>query len=150
MPFSQLVELVRDPLIRVGLSGAIIIVFLAAVFTFAFTDTQKSNGILAQVGAYGRFVYACVLKPHTGDNTGNQQDALESFYKAQAAVYDATRARLLHGREDMLGLVASQLKDRTWEDRKPLWVDVGILLVRTLGGVANPELPDWWGYWLEH
>lgn len=70
--------------------------------------------------------------PSTGDGTSNgQQDALESFYKAQAGVYDATRKRLLKGREDMLGLVAAQLvhkaaKERT-HDPKRIWVDVSIL-----------------------
>ncbi|KAF2432836.1 betaine lipid synthase [Tothia fuscella] len=74
--------------------------------------------------SYSKFFYACFLKPHSGDNTGNQQDALESFYKAQAAVYDSTRGRLLHGREDMLGLVAAQLiqEDLT---PKPVWIDIG-------------------------
>jgi hypothetical protein len=51
----------------------------------------------------------------------------ESFYKAQADVYDATRARLLCGREDMLGLVAAQLKHRAEAgliSQRPVWVDV--------------------------
>lgn len=52
----------------------------------------------------------------------------ESFYKAQADVYDATRTRLLRGREDMLGLVAAQLKHRCEAgsiSQRPVWVDVG-------------------------
>lgn len=61
----------------------------------------------------------------------------ESFYKAQADVYDATRTRLLKGREDMLGLVAAQLKHRTEAgliSQRPVWVDVGahIFLVMSL------------------
>lgn len=51
----------------------------------------------------------------------------ESFYKAQASVYDATRVQLLRGREDMLGLVAAQLKHRAEAgliSQRPVWVDV--------------------------
>jgi betaine lipid synthase len=42
-------------------------------------------------------------------------------------VYDATRTRLLKGREDMLGLVAAQLKHRCEAgliSQRPVWVDV--------------------------
>ncbi|KAL9101907.1 MAG: hypothetical protein Q9163_002873 [Psora crenata] len=79
---------------------------------------------------YGRFFYASFLKPHGEERacTG-QQAALESFYKAQADAYDGTRRILLRGREDMLGLVASQLKLKassgTWSKTKPVWVDIG-------------------------
>lgn len=55
----------------------------------------------------------------------------ESFYKAQADVYDATRTRLLRGREDMLGLVAAQLKHRCEAglvSQRPVWVDVSTSL----------------------
>ncbi|EME77424.1 uncharacterized protein MYCFIDRAFT_191528 [Pseudocercospora fijiensis CIRAD86] len=75
-----------------------------------------------------RFAYTCFLKPHTGDASGNQQDALESFYKSQASIYDVTRSKLLQGREDMLALVAAQVKHRrdTGQiSKKPIWVDIG-------------------------
>ena len=42
-------------------------------------------------------------------------------------MYDATRKRLLRGREDMLGLVAAQMKYREeakTSKEKPIWVDV--------------------------
>jgi hypothetical protein len=58
-------------------------------------------------------------------------ESQESFYKAQAGVYDATRVQLLRGREDMLGLVAAQLKHRTEAgliSQRPVWVDVSKLL----------------------
>lgn len=46
----------------------------------------------------------------------------------QAGVYDATRKRLLCGREDMLGLVAAQLKykveTKALQSGKAVWVDV--------------------------
>ena len=77
-----------------------------------------------------KFFYASFLKPHTGDGalTG-QQAALESFYKAQADVYDASRKLLLRGREDMLGLAAAQLKYKAekgaFDKKRPIWVDIG-------------------------
>lgn len=70
------------------------------------------------------------MKPHQGDAKGTQQDALESFYKKQAGAYDATRKVLLRGREDMLALVAAQLRSKadstptTRATSKPIWVDV--------------------------
>lgn len=108
------------------------LILLALVFTGVFwlvSSNQKFDSpILGTVQAYAKFAYNCFLKPHTGDGSGNQQDALESFYKSQAEIYDATRVRLLRGREDMLGLVAAQLKERVESGTlpsKPTWVDVG-------------------------
>lgn len=47
----------------------------------------------------------------------------------QADVYDGSRKLLLRGREDMLGLVAAQLRYKAdkgaWSTRKPIWVDIG-------------------------
>ncbi|KAK2046839.1 hypothetical protein LZ31DRAFT_178004 [Colletotrichum somersetense] len=75
------------------------------------------------------FFYSCFIQPHSGDKKGNQQDALESFYKKQAGAYDATRKVLLQGREDMLALVAAQLKANGRSNKggmaKRIWVDVG-------------------------
>ncbi|KAF1850893.1 uncharacterized protein K460DRAFT_273980 [Cucurbitaria berberidis CBS 394.84] len=62
------------------------------------------------------------------ENGLKQQDALENFYKIQARIYDITRTWLLHGREDMLILVAAQLKYQagpTPNGRKPIWIDIG-------------------------
>lgn len=46
----------------------------------------------------------------------------------QANVYDATRKRLLCGREDMLALAAAQLRFQAGQGHlsgsKPIWVDV--------------------------
>ncbi|KAF9893858.1 hypothetical protein FE257_010028 [Aspergillus nanangensis] len=79
------------------------------------------------VFTYFKFIYASFLKPHSGGDS--QQDALESFYKTQAGVYDVTRKRLLRGREDMLGLVAAQLKykveNKDIQNGKPIWIDIG-------------------------
>ncbi|KAI1421844.1 hypothetical protein F5Y12DRAFT_666083 [Xylaria sp. FL1777] len=75
------------------------------------------------------FFYSCFLKPHKSNDKGNQQDALESFYKSQASAYDATRKRLLKGREDMLALAAAQLalkaKAVNSNNTRKIWVDIG-------------------------
>jgi betaine lipid synthase len=131
-----------DPFQQLTLAVGVVGIFLATIFAFAFRSTSDKQAT-GSLQAYLKFIYGCFLKPHTGDGTGNQQDALvcllncytrhranckqESFYKAQADVYDATRVRLLRGREDMLGLVAAQLKHRTNAgliSQRPVWVDV--------------------------
>jgi betaine lipid synthase len=46
----------------------------------------------------------------------------------QAGIYDTTRKRLLHGREDLLALVAARLEScdqSAVQSRKPVWYDVG-------------------------
>ncbi|KAA8575153.1 hypothetical protein EYC84_004358 [Monilinia fructicola] len=113
---------------------SICIILIGANVSFASTskngageDEEESTNALA---SFVRFFYASFLKPHSGDGTANgQQDALESFYKAQAGVYDATRKRLLRGREDMLALAAAQLLNKARGERthgpKRVWVDIG-------------------------
>ena len=73
------------------------------------------------------FCWSCFVKPHESGSGETQQDALESFYKIQANVYDSTRRVLLKGREDMLSLVAAQLAHKAKHERprkKMIWVDV--------------------------
>jgi len=125
--------LLRDPHTQIYLVGVTLVLLIGVVFALTFRSSSKEDEESpSAIKSFLRFFYASFLKPHTGDGTGNgQQDALESFYKAQAGVYDATRKRLLRGREDMLGLVAAQLvhkaaTERT-HDAKRIWVDVGSL-----------------------
>ncbi|RDL33095.1 S-adenosyl-L-methionine-dependent methyltransferase [Venustampulla echinocandica] len=120
----------RDPHSQIFIVGASLVVLIGFIFASTFRFSKKVDEGPGGLASFLRFFYASFLKPHTGDGTGNgQQDALESFYKAQAGVYDATRKRLLRGREDMLGLVAAQLvhkagNERT-QDTKRIWVDIG-------------------------
>ncbi|KAH7139259.1 hypothetical protein B0J11DRAFT_39281 [Dendryphion nanum] len=124
---SLTVLIPRDPLQLITLSLCVVGLFLATIFAVALRP--KGDKVrLNTFQAYVKFAWACFFKPHTGDGSGSQQDALESFYKAQADVYDATRTRLLRGREDMLGLVAAQLKHRAEAgliSQRPVWVDIG-------------------------
>jgi betaine lipid synthase len=132
----------RDPHTHIIVVGVTLVLLIGVIFTTTFLSSVKKEDDEnpSALTSFLRFFYASFLKPHTGDGTGNgQQDALESFYKAQAGVYDATRKRLLRGREDMLGLVAAQIvqkaaKERT-HDHKRIWVDV--CTHSTLSGPGN-------------
>lgn len=125
-----------------GLDNKIVYAAIAGVFCFALglsrvfgvfagTRHQPANPPGSSPGLVRSlllFAYGCFLKPHDGDGKGTQQDALESFYRAQAGIYDTTRSALLRGREDMLALVAAQLRAKSEVDRlgrqKRVWVDV--------------------------
>ncbi|KAJ6064315.1 hypothetical protein N7499_012995 [Penicillium canescens] len=100
----------------------------ALVALVLFVSSQQVKIANTWAGPYLKFIWANFIKPHD-KKAGDQQDALESFYKTQAAVYDATRRRLLCGREDMLGLVAAQLNykvgSKDVKAGKAVWVDVG-------------------------
>jgi betaine lipid synthase len=126
---SPILNLARDPHSRIILVGATLILLIGVIFAITFRQAKKDEEEQNTLVSFLRFFYASFLKPHTGDRSGNgQQDALESFYKAQAGVYDATRKRLLCGREDMLELVAAQLVNKAANERthdtKRIWVDV--------------------------
>jgi betaine lipid synthase len=106
------------------------IFFVVAVFSFSSLIIYA----LIRFGKpYALFFYNCFLKPFSGKETSgrDQQTALESFYKGQAAIYDATRSHLLRGREDMLALAAAQLRLKNEREgfRKRVWVDVSIALI---------------------
>lgn len=117
-----------DPKNQLSLASICGIFFLLGWFMLFFTELSVVKKFSNGIHLLGQFAYSCFLKPHTGDGTGNQQDALESFYSSQASIYDATRSKLLQGREDMLALVAAQVKHRRETGQiahKPIWVDVG-------------------------
>jgi hypothetical protein len=96
--------------------------------------TGAETGSPGVIRAALLFAYACFFKPHAADKgrKPSQQDALESFYSSQAGAYDATRGTLLRGREDMLALVAAQLRFKAAQaeanpkngKEKRIWVDV--------------------------
>lgn len=102
-------------------------VFATMLMFLANSDHKFESPAISTVQTYAKFAWNCFIKPHTGSKNGTQQDALESFYKSQASIYDATRSRLLRGREDMLGLVGAQMRSRVdagTVSSKPIWVDV--------------------------
>lgn len=109
--------------------------------SFLFFTSLALYFILNYGRPYAIFFYSCFLKPFSrersvgrGGTSSGQQDALESFYKGQAAIYDTTRGMLLKGREEMLALAAAQLKLRAEKqefnskkvvERERIWVDIG-------------------------
>lgn len=127
-----------DVLYQLGLVAlgvcAIWTVFLTIVYKYSKAVSIDSHSALE---AYLRFLYSCFLKPRAKDGSGVQKEAVENFYRTQAAVYDRTRSALLSGREDMLGLVAAQLKFKSQAgqySRKPIWVDVRLVYPNKLRG----------------
>jgi len=108
------------------ITAALSILGLTSIFSSKSQD--EAPGLIK---SFFLFFYSSFLKPHQGDSKGNQQEALESFYKKQAGAYDATRKVLLRGREDMLALVAAQMQAKLKEvaskdgnKTKRIWVDV--------------------------
>ncbi|KAK0930277.1 hypothetical protein LTS16_002192 [Friedmanniomyces endolithicus] len=125
---SSFYHRLTDPINQISAASVVLAIVLIAYFLASFTELSALQKAYNSCKPFVTFVYSCFFKPHTGDGTGNQQDALESFYSSQASVYDATRAKLLQGREDMLALVAAQMKHRREQGQitqKPIWVDVG-------------------------
>ncbi|OQD75452.1 hypothetical protein PENDEC_c007G00651 [Penicillium decumbens] len=114
--------------LHVYIAGVALLVFALVALVLLVSSQQLKVDLNQGVFTYLKFIYASFLKPHDKSVEG-QQGALESFYKTQASVYDATRHRLLRGREDMLGLVAAQLKhkleSKEIKSGKAVWVDVG-------------------------
>ncbi|KAI1362749.1 hypothetical protein F5Y08DRAFT_262482 [Xylaria arbuscula] len=114
---------------KLFLAGIGVFLLIGACFSIIATQKIKDNENPNLIQSLWLFFYSCFLKPHRGDSKGNQQDALESFYKSQASAYDATRKRLLKGREDMLALAAAQLALKAKAVRPTrssrIWVDIG-------------------------
>lgn len=133
-----LLQVAREPLGHIGALVGGLVALVAGVFLLS----SFRGASFETVEAYARFCYGCFIKPHaTGSQ--NQQDALESFYKAQAKVYDKTRAQLLRGREDMLGLAAAQLRvnnESRASGRKPIWVDVRLFGKAVAAILTTPRL----------
>jgi len=66
-----------DPFKLVIVSLCVIGLFLATIF---FVASKPKAGEQTTLQAYLKFFYACFVKPHSGDGTGNQQDALVSLF----------------------------------------------------------------------
>jgi betaine lipid synthase len=65
----------RDPFYQLTVALCFVGILVATVFIFALRP--KSDGKpVSTFEAYLKFIYGCFLKPHTGDGSGSQQDAL--------------------------------------------------------------------------
>lgn len=149
MFYSTLLAPLSQPFFQLTLAILVVGVLLGSIFLYSFGNSK----LLGSVEQAIRFCWNCFLKPHSGQKNRSQQDALESFYGAQASIYDATRTRLLRGREDMLGLVAAQLNERVEAGTlptKPIWVDVRISCRLHAKSLRLTCLTGWRRYWLQH
>jgi len=140
-------SLPEESLRSISLVGISLFLLLTVLFIVGYV--QPDLIMPGTLQSYFRFIYGSFLKPHTGDGNGSQQEALESFYKSQAEAYDTTRTALLRGRDDMIELVAAQLKNKTFA-RKPVWVDVSPPVSLHRSQPSQLISSDWWRYWLEH
>ena len=68
----------RDPFHLVVAALGVVGLFLAVVFAVALKPKGKKSE-LTTFQAYLKFCWACFFKPHTGDGSGSQQDALVSM-----------------------------------------------------------------------
>ncbi|KZP16506.1 hypothetical protein FIBSPDRAFT_1047462 [Athelia psychrophila] len=73
------------------------------------------------------FIWHCFLSPLGVAKGADQRARLDKFYEGQAAVYDATRTRLLRGRNTMLNLSAAHLRimRESTPEKRLVWVDIG-------------------------
>lgn len=68
----------QDPFYLLTVTLLVVGILVATVF--AYTLRPKSKGQAPSTfEAYLKFIYTCFLKPHTGDGSGSQQDALVNF-----------------------------------------------------------------------
>jgi hypothetical protein len=68
----------RDPFYQLTIALCFVGILLATVFIFALAPKSKGQPV-GTLEAYLKFIYGCFLKPHTGDGSGSQQDALVSL-----------------------------------------------------------------------
>jgi len=65
----------RDPFYQLTIALCFVGILIATVFLYALKPKSKGSSV-STVEAYLKFIYGCFLKPHTGDGSGSQQDAL--------------------------------------------------------------------------
>jgi betaine lipid synthase len=76
LAFSAFVP--RDPFYQLTIALCFVGILIATVFAFASRPKSKGQPV-GTLEAYLKFIYGCFLKPHTGDGSGSQQDALVGF-----------------------------------------------------------------------
>jgi betaine lipid synthase len=76
LAFSAFVP--RDPFYQLTIALCFVGILVATVFVFASRPKSKGQPV-STLEAYLKFIYGCFLKPHTGDGSGSQQDALVGF-----------------------------------------------------------------------
>ena len=84
LPKGSIFSILHPQVLIVGCLLALLVCGILAVAHLKPKALVNDSNILTE---FGRFFYASFLKPHSGDGVGiGQQEALESFYKAQASL----------------------------------------------------------------
>jgi betaine lipid synthase len=65
-----------DPFYQLAIALCFVGILVATVFVFATGSKKGKERSVGTIEAYLKFIYGCFLKPHTGDGSGSQQDAL--------------------------------------------------------------------------
>lgn len=77
--------------IGVAIVFFVLLAFIAQYYEFSAPIASEKFFLTP----YLKFAYICFIKPHTGQNDGGQQSALESFYSAQVSSIADKPCRLL-------------------------------------------------------
>jgi len=67
-----------DPFHQLAITLLVVGILVATLFVYALRPNTKGQPP-STLEAYLKFIYGCFLKPHTGDGSGSQQDALVRF-----------------------------------------------------------------------
>lgn len=65
----------RDPFYQLTIALCFVGILVATILVFSLRPKSKGQPV-GTLEAYLKFIYGCFLKPHTGDGSGSQQDAL--------------------------------------------------------------------------
>lgn len=84
-PPEGIITITNPKFLYAGIAG--VVFFSLGLYQLSANASQdSSNNDPGLIKSLLLFCYTCFLKPHSGGSKGNQQDALESFYAAQAGV----------------------------------------------------------------
>jgi hypothetical protein len=81
-----------DPFHQLAITLLVVGILIATVFVYALRPKTKGQPP-STLEAYLKFIYGCFLKPHTGDGSGSQQDALVRFKKRSQETVKLTNRR---------------------------------------------------------
>lgn len=76
----------RDPFYQLTIALCFVGILVATIFLFALRPKSKGQPV-GTLEAYLKFAYGCFLKPHTGDGSGSQQDALVCFISSDKQLH---------------------------------------------------------------
>lgn len=69
------------PHLQIAVAAVFVVAFVSSVLLFVLRKPKMKHD--SAIYTYFKFFYASFVKPHESHGQGNQQRALESFYKTQ-------------------------------------------------------------------